>query len=168
MKNMLSIAIIFAVGIVFTSKAEACIDSNCKPCPVGFSVAQKCCKEADHEDCVMLGKEVEDCGIGKWKEYAHSVPVKHKDYCCEDATESYCLTSGGRERYCGMGEEKEFPYSPVKKCCKDETEKDCAVIRAKAYCGKYQLEEYPVPKADCCNALLGKCTGKVKDCPRCI
>ena len=168
MKKNFLLSAFFILEIFISPKAWACINSNCKPCPIGFSVTQKCCKETDNEDCVILKKEIEDCGVGQWKEYSYSVSVKHKDFCCTDATESRCRSSGNQIRYCGIGDEKEFPYSPVKKCCKDTDEKDCVIIRAKRDCGKYQLNDYPVRASDCCNLLLKKCTGSVTDCPRCI
>lgn len=169
MKEILfSAAIMLSAQIFFSATADACIDSDCKPCPVGFFVTQKCCKEADNDDCVILSDKIEDCGKGKWREYPHYLPVATKDYCCTDAKENHCHTGGGQERYCGTGEDKEFPYSPVKKCCKDEKAEDCVVIRSKVYCGEYQLEDYPVWKADCCNSIFKKCTGHVKDCPRCL
>lgn len=159
---------LLGVEILFSARASACINSDCKPCPLGFSVTPKCCKDADKTDCVILKKEVEDCGKGQWQDYPHSVAVKHSDYCCTDATETHCLSSGNQMRYCGIGEEKDFPYSPVKKCCKNADEKDCVIFRAKGYCGKYQLESYPLWESDCCNSLFSKCTGHVKDCPKCL
>ncbi len=167
-RRLLTVMLLIGAGFLYVSRAEACIDSNCQPCPVGFSVTKKCCKEADKGDCVIIGDKIEDCGKGDWKDYPHSATVATTDYCCEDETENSCRGGGGVAHYCGEGEYAAYPYSPVKKCCKDATENDCVVIRAKGYCGKYQLEEYPVWSADCCNKLLKKCTGSVKDCPRCI
>jgi len=168
MKKIFLLCAFFVWDIFISSKAWACVNSNCKSCPIDFSVTQKCCKDADNEDCILLKKEIEDCGAGQWKEYSYSIPVEHKDFCCTDATETSCHSSGQQIRYCGVGKEKEFPYSPIKKCCKDSDEKDCVVIRAKKDCGRYQLKDYPVRKSDCCNLLSGKCVGYIKNCPKCI
>lgn len=164
---VLSIAI-WGMTVLGAAEVYACINSNCKPCPLGFSLAQKCCKAADSDDCIFLDEEIEDCGKGLWSEYPNSLPIKTDDFCCEDATETHCKSSGGQERYCGTGETAEFPYSSVKKCCKDAEGDDCVIIRSKKICGKYQLEDYPLMKSDCCNSLIKKCTGHVKDCPKCI
>lgn len=167
-KSLLTVMLLIGAGFLYVSRAEACIDSNCRPCPIGFSVTKKCCKEADKGDCVTIGDKIEGCGKGDWEDYPYSAKTTTTDYCCKDETENSCRGGGGVAHYCGEGEYAEYPYSPVKKCCKDATESDCVIIRAKGYCGKYQFEEYPVWSADCCNKLLKKCTGSVKDCPKCI
>lgn len=123
MKKIFLLSAFFVCEILVSSKALACINSNCKPCTIGFSVTQKCCKEADNEDCIVLKKEIEDCGVGQWKEYSYSVPVRHKDFCCTDATENNCHGSGNQIRYCGIDDEKEFPYSPVKNVAKMQMKK---------------------------------------------
>lgn len=167
MKKILLLCAVF-LGAEFVSPVEtyACIGSKCTPCPDGFSVTGKCCNGSNGNDCVFLGKEIEDCGSGEWGEYPHSLPFASKE-CCKDPTENNCRFTPYKQ-YCGTGEFREYPYSPVKKCCKDPDGNDCVTIRSKRQCGKYQLEQYPVRKGDCCNPDLTKCTGYVADCPKCI
>ena len=166
-KTLLPGIVGWCMGIVLAFDASACIGSDCKPCPDGFSVTKKCCKGSDKNECVILNDVIEDCGVGQWSEYSKSIPVISNE-CCTDATENNCRFINHYKGFCGIGEFKEYPYSPVKKCCKDDGENNCVTIRAKRKCGKYQLEEYPLHKGDCCNPDFSKCTGHITDCPRCL
>lgn len=157
---------IICAGIVTAGAALACIGSNCKPCPTGYDIVQKCCKKTDAEDCIFQDNEIEACGVGLWSEYPNSLNFRTKE-CCKDETENFCRFIH-YEEYCGRGEFKDFPYSPIKMCCKDTEGRDCVIIRAKRKCGEYQLKEYSVRKPDCCHSFLQKCTGKVNDCPKCL
>ena len=167
MKKILSLcALVLCAGIFVSTEAHACINSKCKPCPDGFSPIGKCCSRTNESDCVFLTDEIEDCGLGQWKEYPRSVPALTRE-CCKNSTENNCRSTPVKG-YCGSGEYKEYPYSPLKKCCKDAEGKDCIEIRAKKKCGKYQLKQYPVRKGDCCNSERTQCTGYVNDCPKCL
>lgn len=167
MKKILFLCLgVFCVAI-FSERVSACADSNCKPCPDGFTITNKCCRDSDKNDCITLGNEIEDCGQGQWRDYPRSLPVTTRG-CCKDSTENNCLFINHFEGYCGKGDFEEYPYSPVKKCCKDTDDNDCIVIRAKRQCGEYQLQAYPVREADCCRPGSAECTGHVTDCPRCF
>jgi len=155
-----------AVLCVVSTEAVACIGSNCKPCPEGYDLINKCCKSTDKNDCIFPGNEIEDCGVGQWSEYPNSLPFTTKK-CCTDETENDCRILPYKD-YCGRGEFREYPYSPTKMCCKDFEGRDCVTILAKRQCGKYQLKEYPLSVPDCCHSFLQRCTGKINDCPRCL
>ena len=86
--------------------------------------------------------------------------------CCEDSTENSCISIPNTNDDCGKGEFKGYPYSPIKKCCKDSTQSECAIINSKGRCGEYQLKEYPLQTRKCCNSTFSECI-EAKDCPRC-
>ena len=168
MRKVLLLGIaVFCVNIFLATNVFACIGSDCKPCPDGFSITRKCCKNSDENNCIILNGKIEDCGLGMWSEYPRSFPVLSSE-CCKDSTENNCRFINHYKNFCGVDEFKEYPYSPIKKCCKDDKGNDCVIIRAKRKCGEYQLEEYQLRKGDCCNSDFSKCTGHVTDCPRCL
>lgn len=167
MKEILLLcATVLYISCLSPSETYACIGSDCTPCPDGFSITKKCCRNSDKKDCVNIENKIEDCGSGQWKVYPHSLPVSSKE-CCKDASENNCYFTH-TEEYCGTGIYKDYPYSPIKKCCKDTNGNDCIIIKAKRQCGEFQLKEYPLQETDCCNPDLTECTGHITDCPRCI
>ena len=166
-KILFLFAVISVIVIEGIKNVSACIGSECKPCPIGFSLTKKCCKDTNKSDCFILNDEIEDCGQGEWLEYPEHFVVAVKE-CCKDLTENNCLFINHSKEICGQGEFKEYPYSPIKKCCKRADEKDCVIIRAKRKCGEYQLEQYPMHESDCCNSFFKKCTRKVQDCDKCL
>ena len=165
-KILLLYAAVLCTGIFIPTETLACIGSKCEPCPAGFSPTRKCCSGSNENDCVVITDEIENCGIGQWREYPKSLPFLTRE-CCKDSTEGNCRTTPVKG-YCGSGEYREYPYSPVKKCCKDSDGNDCVEIRVRKKCGKNQMKQYPVRKADCCNSKLTQCTGHVNDCSQCL
>ena len=165
-KILLFSIVLTSIGF-YSTHACACIGSDCKPCPTGFTVTQKCCKSTDSNDCVIIRRDkIEDCGKGEWKEYPRSLPIETKE-CCTDESENNCRLIPFKE-VCGERAFLGYPYSPIKKCCKEGDDNDCVMIRAKRKCGEHQMKDYPEWTPDCCNSLLNKCTGHVKDCPKCL
>ncbi len=166
MKKILLFFTALCIGTFSSLDSYACRNSNCKPCPDGFSYTKKCCKSSNRNECIVLGDEIEECGVGQWKAYPHSLPIVSSE-CCTSSTEGNCRYLGDNKDLCGTGKMEEYPYSPLRKCCKDTEEKDCVTIKAKRRCGKYQLKDYPEGESDCCNSDLTECTGSVRMCPRC-
>lgn len=161
--------IVLSAGFLFSMEAHACIGSDCKPCPDGFSITEKCCKTSDGKDCVFLKAEIEDCGLGQWQDYPLSVSFHSfsRMDCCKDATENNCRSIPHTNDFCGEGEFEAYPYSPVKKCCKDSTQNDCVTIRSKGRCGVYQLKDYPLQVNKCCDSTNSECV-EITDCPKCM
>lgn len=81
MKKILLFFTAMCIGTFFSLDSYACRNSNCKPCPDGFSYTEKCCR--NETDCVIRDKYDVFCDKAGVKGYTQIV----KDCCNSDFTE---------------------------------------------------------------------------------